>query len=263
MKNIKRIGIIGAGNMGEALIARIGMAKKIIASERDKERMKYIKKNYKIDIGDDNRHVVECTDLIILAVKPKDIDEVLYEIRPLLKNKLLVSIAAGISTSQLEKIIGEVRVVRVMPNLACLVGFGISAISKGRFAAKDDINLVKRLFNLVGDVVIVKETLIDSITAVSGSGPAYYFLITEYLKNAGLQIGLNKKLAEQLAISTLYSSGRLIRETGALPIELIQRVASKGGTTEAALAVFKKEGLEEIILRAVKAARDRARVLSR
>ena len=214
----------------------------------------------KVLLSDKNKHIFDNislakrSDVIILAVKPQDIRNVLEEIKPYTKGKLVISIAAGVTTLFLEKILGKVRVVRIMPNMPVMVGKGISAISCGRFAKAKDFKIASRIFSNLGEVIEVKEKMMDAVTSVSGSGPAYYFLFTYLLANAAQANGLKKGLALKLARATFIGAAEIIKSKNLSMEELIKKVASKGGITEAALKVFKQEKLGTIIKKAVKSA---------
>jgi len=241
------ISIIGAGNMGMAIASRI------------KGRVLLSDKNKRIS---DNITVARRSNIIILAVKPQDIGEVLKEIKPYVKEKLIISIAAGVTTFSIEKALPGARVIRVMPNMPAMVGKGISAVSRGRFAARRDLKIVFRIFSNLGEAIEVKEKMMDAVTAVSGSGPAYYFLFTHLLAKAAEVSGLEKTIALKLARATFIGAAEVIKSSKLSTEELVKKVASKGGTTEAALKVFKQEKLEAIIKKAVKQAAHRSKNLT-
>ncbi len=257
-----KIGIIGGGNMGEAII--VGSLKKFFVSvcEKDVSRQKYLLKNYKIP-SYDLKKLSEISDIMILAVKPQDFDEVLKELAPSLQKKtLVISIAAGITTRYIERRLGKnIRVVRAMPNLPALIQRGVTAISKGRFAKTSDLNSAKKIFDHIGSTVIVKEGSINAITAVSGSGPAYVFLFMECLIAAAEDLGLSKDLALKLVRRTFSGSIALVEKKNIDPADLRVKVTSKGGTTQAAMDVFEKQQLNKIIKAAVQAAAKRAKQL--
>ena len=253
------IGIIGAGNMGRAIALRIKA--KTIISDVDRSRLR-IKKG-RILVTKGNISLTKRSKVIILAVKPQHIAGVLKEIAPFVKDKLVISIAAGVKTGALEKILGRKRIVRVMPNMPAMVGKGISAVTAGRFASKKDLRLTRGIFLNLGEVVEVKESLMDAVTALSGSGPAYYFLFTDLVRRAGIRCGLKKDLAEKLAMATFIGAAESCRNTDISMQDFVKKVASKGGTTEAALKVFKQKGLEKMIVQAVKAACTKSRKLTR
>ena len=238
------IGIIGAGNMGMAIASRI--KGKVLLSDKNKRIS-------------DNSSVAEGSDIIILAVKPQDIRDVLKEIRPYAGKKLIISIAAGVTTLSIEKALGpKARVIRVMPNMPAMVAKGISAISRGRFSGSNDLRTAFRIFSGLGEVIEVKEKMMDAVTSVSGSGPGYYFLFTHLLARAARANGFGKGLAMKLAKATFIGAAELARQSDLSMEELVKKVASKGGTTEAALKVFRQEKLEAIIKKAVKAAAHRS-----
>lgn len=259
-----KLGIIGGGNMGEAIIA--GSLKKFFVSvcEKDVSRQKYLLKNYKIP-SYNLKKLSEISDIMILAIKPQDFDEALKELAPSLQKKtLVISIAAGITTQYIERGLGKnIRVVRAMPNLPALIQRGVTAISRGRFAKTSDLNLAKKIFDYIGSTVIVKESSINAITAVSGSGPAYVFLFMECLIAAAEDLGLSKDLALKLVRQTFSGSIALVEKKNADPAGLRVKVTSKGGTTQAAMDVFAKNKFDKIVKKALQAAKRRAKELSR
>jgi len=254
------IGIIGAGNMGKAMASRI--SQKIIISDADPAKLRF-RKNKRILVTRDNIYLARHSGVIILAVKPQHIAGVLKKIKPYTRDKLIISIAAGIETTLIEKILGRARVIRVMPNMPALVGKGISAVTRGRSAAKKDMNTARRIFLNLGEVVEVKEAFMSTITAVSGSGPAYYFLFTDILENAARSCGLKKDLAGRLAMATFIGAAASAAATNISMRDFVGKVASKGGITEAALKVFRQKGMERIVKQAVRAACNRSGYLSR
>ena len=253
------IGIIGAGNMGKALALR--MKQKILVNDADSGKLRFFKKRH-IGVAKDNIDLVKRSNIIIIAVKPQTMGGVLKEIKPFIKNKLLISIAAGVETRSIERIAGNIRVIRVMPNMPALVGKGISAVTAGRFASRKDATKARSIFLNVGEVVEVKEKLMDAVTALSGSGPAYYFLFTDVLTKAGEACGLKKDLAARLALATFIGAAHSANISRITMQDFVKKVASKGGTTEAALKVFKKKRLEAIVKEAVSAARNKSRHLT-
>ena len=265
-KRLKMIGIIGAGNMGGALIKGLGFdpKNKIIASDVSKDRLEFLKKNYRIQIANSNIALAEISDIIILAVKPKQIDDVLSQIKPVVGSvKLIISVAAGITTKRIEqKIKKEVAVIRAMPNMPALIGKGVSAISGGRFAEQKHIKIALDILSSVGRAIQVDEDKMDIITAVSGSGPAYFFFLIEILIDITVKHSLDKKTAEEFAVGTAFGAASLAYKTKETPALLRKKVTSKGGTTEAAFRVFENEGLAKIFKKAIKAAIKRSEELS-
>ncbi|MFC1624137.1 pyrroline-5-carboxylate reductase [Candidatus Omnitrophota bacterium] len=254
------IGIIGAGNMGRAIALRID--RKALISDVDPKKTRLIKSK-RIKVVRDNIYLAKHSKVIILAVKPQHIAIALKEICPFIKDKLIISIAAGIGTGFIEKVLKKARVIRVMPNMPAMVGMGISAITRGRSANKKDLDAAYRIFLNVGEVVEVKEIFMDAVTAVSGSGPAYYFLFTHILEKLASEIGLEKALAKRLARATFVGAAATLAAANISTEDLVNKVASKGGTTEAALKILKQKGLERIVKGALKAARDRSRSLTK
>lgn len=248
-----RIAIIGAGNMGSAIVKGIGEKYRIIVSDIDSYKLRGL--NIR-----DNVKAIRGADIIVLAVKPQNMDTVLEEIKGAVKpNQLVISIAAGIKTRKIENKLGRIPVVRVMPNTPLLVGMGMSALCAGRYARLRHIRIVDRIFSSMGKVIAVKEKQMDAITAISGSGPAYIYLFIESLIKSAVGLGAPR----DIVIQTLKGAIALLEKTGKSPEELRSQVTSPGGTTEAALNVFKKEGFTRIIDKAIRAACKKSGELSR
>ena len=266
----KKIGIIGCGNMGEAIFSRLAAtmdkSTMLMASEMDAARRDYIQKKYGIIVQIDNNYLVKNSDVIILAVKPKDFDNVLHRevCCGVSKNKLLISIAAGIRIKYIEGIVGkDISVVRAMPNMPAVIGEAISVISRGKAAGDEDMKITREIFSAIGDVIEVDEKFMDSVTAVSGSGPAYFFYMIESLIEGAQALGLDKDTARRLVLKTALGSFKLLDSFKEDPGVLIKKVASKGGTTEAALKVFKSKKVNNIIKDALKKAAKRSKELSK
>lgn len=265
----KKIGIIGCGSMGEALLSRLSKCIEksisLMVSELDAKRRAYIQSEYKIIVETDNNRVVKFADCIILSIKPKDFENVLKSevCCGVSKAKLLISIAAGITTKYIESIVGkDIPVIRVMPNMAAAIGEAISSISAGSAASAQDMRLAKEIFSTIGEVVEVDEELVDSVTAISGSGPAYFFYLVESLIDAAQSLGLDKDIAKRLVLKTALGSAKLLEALEEEPAVLRARVTSKGGTTEAAIKVFESRKFKNIVKSAVKEAQKRANKLS-
>ena len=265
----KKIGIIGCGNMGEAILSRLSnvleKSVSIMVSEFDAQRRDYIQSKYKIIVEVDNNEVVKFADVIILAVKPKDFEGLLKNevCCGVSESKLLISIAAGITTKYVEKTVGkDIHVIRAMPNMGAIIGRSITSISAGISATGDDMKLAKEIFMTIGDVVEIDEGFVDSVTAVSGSGPAYFFYMTEALIEAARATGLKEDIARQIVLKTAFGSATLLETLNEDPALLRAKVTSKGGTTEAAIKVFESKKFKSIIKDAVKAAKERSKELS-
>jgi pyrroline-5-carboxylate reductase len=261
------IGFIGGGNMAEALIK--GLLKgtfppaAIRVSEPSPERRQFLAERYGIILSPENMDVVQECDLIVLAVKPQLADEVLSGIAGAFsEKKLLVSILAGVTTEKLEAHFdGSPRVVRAMPNTPALVGAGATALSPGWFATTDDLLAARHLFEAVGTAYVLEEKLLDAVTGLSGSGPAYVFTIIEALADGGVQEGLPRDVASALAVQTVLGAAKLVSESGEHPAALRDKVCSPGGTTIAAVRTLEEKGLRSALMEAVGSAARRSREL--
>jgi pyrroline-5-carboxylate reductase len=262
-KNI--IGIIGGGNMGEALIKGLYKSHSIFVCEANPERVKYLKKKYKVSTAGIS-DVIANAKVIILAVKPQDMQAALSWRRSdySKENKLFISIAAGLTTQFFEKHLGgKARVVRAMPNMPVLIGEGITGISAGRYAKNGDLKLAQSILGAIGETVIIKEDMMDAVTAVSGSGPGYVFLFVEQWINAAVKLGFNQIQARQLVYKTLLGSTHLLEKSPFNAGELRTKVTSKGGTTQAAMDVFSKGKFDQLIYKALLAAKKRSKELAK
>jgi len=265
----KRIGFIGAGTMAEAIgrgLLKAGVSPaQISASDPDERRREFCRRELGITATADNASVAQSSDIIILAVKPHVVHEVLAEIGGVLKpHQLLVSIAAGIRIDSIQSKLGaDVPVVRVMPNTPCLVGEGASAIAPGEFAASVHRELASQIFGAVGRVVQVAEDKLDAVTGLSGSGPAYVYIFIEALADGGVRMGLPRETALVLAAQTVAGAARMVLETGAHPAELRDRVMTPGGTTVAGVASLEGSGFRSAAIEAVTAAANRAAELGK
>lgn len=266
------IGIIGCGNMGSAILSQSLKDKKrnFIIAEKDKVRGAFVSKTYGISTSKDITDLVHRSDIVIIAVKPQDIDIVLNEISRAVKTgkrrkTLVISIAAGIKTEYIEtKILDRVRVIRAMPNMPSAIGEGITALVKGRFATDKDLKTAEGIFKALGETIEVsKEELIDAVTAISGSGPAYMFFIFSSILAVAKTLRLDSKSANKLIYHTVIGSMDMLKKNRFDARTLISKVASKGGTTEAALKVFDEKGLGEILIDAINKAYKRSKELSR
>ena len=264
------IGFLGAGNMAEAMIRGLVRgnhvaADHIAASAPRTDRLDELRAAYGIDVTTQNREVVQRCGLIVLSVKPQIVDKVLREVGDLLKpGTLLISIAAGIDTETLEEAVADgVHVVRAMPNTPALVGAGATAISAGKHASETDLATARALFDAVGITVELEESHLDAVTGLSGSGPAYIFLILEALADAGVKVGLSRRNAQRLAAQTVMGSAKLLLETDEHPGKLKDMVTSPGGTAIAGLHTLELGGLRTTLINAVEAATLRSRELGR
>ena len=266
----KKIGVIGLGNMGGAIINGLlssGAVKKagIIGFDNDTAKRAAAGKRYAIPLAGSILEAAAHCDILVFAVKPQNIDEVLREVSFYGKGRLYISIAAGIKTRRIEKALARIRrprVIRVMPNTPALVGEGISAICKGKYATAKDLKAADEMFSSVGETVNLDERYFDVVTAVSGSGPAYFFYLKEALIEAAVRLGMDRATAKRLVSKTALGAAKLLIESGHEPRILRQRVTSKGGTTEQAIKVFDRAGIKKIVEKAVTAAARRSKELS-
>lgn len=269
MKNL-RLGCIGTGNMGAALlrgIVKSGLMPpgRIMASDRSQARRQLMRNQLKIRTSRSNTEAIGKADLVILAVKPQILDKVLVEIKDAIPSEaLIVSIAAGYPTALIEQLLGgKPRVIRAMPNITATVRMGATALCKGRWARRREMDAARRLFASCGLVEEVEEWLMDSITGLSGTGPMYVFIIIEALSDAGVKVGLGREVSTRLAVQTVLGAARMVQETGRHPIYLKDLVTSPGGTAINALYSMEKTGLRAVIMDAVEAATRRSRELGK
>ncbi|BBO92519.1 pyrroline-5-carboxylate reductase [Desulfosarcina ovata] len=269
MLSNKKIGMIGAGNMGNALIdGLIGSGatgpENIICSDANESQLEVVQQKFHVATTTDNIKVVNASDIIIYAVKPQIIASVLRETADHLDmSKLIISIAAGVPMAAIEAVLNkDLRLIRVMPNVAVAVREGATAVAAGGHASKDDVRLAMAIFDSVGKSIFLKENyLMDAITGLSGSGPAYIFLIADALADAGVKVGLSRKDALFLASQTILGSAKLLLETGSHPGPLKDSVTSPGGTAIAGLHTLEKGGLRTTLINAVEAATNRSKEL--
>jgi pyrroline-5-carboxylate reductase len=263
-----KVGFLGAGNMAEAMMKGItsaGVARfeDIIASEIIPERRDYITRTLGVRTVSDNVEVVKFSEVVVLAVKPHHVGPVLMELKPHLTDAhLLISIAAGVKISSLESNLNwGVRVVRVMPNHSCLVGASASGFALGRSVKERDRGMVQSILDSVGTAFCLEEKLMDAVTGLSGSGPAYIYLIIEALADGGVLSGLPRDVALQLAAQTVMGAGKTYLETKRHPGELKDMVASPGGTTIEGLRILEEAGVRGALIDAVEAATKRSKEL--
>jgi pyrroline-5-carboxylate reductase len=262
-----RFAFIGAGNMAEALIKgllRAGTSPgQITATVRRPERIVELEKAHGLVAITDNAAAAKDADVIVLCVKPQAMARVVAQIAPVVNpSKLLISIAAGVPIAAIERKLGAgSRVVRAMPNTPALVGLGATALSGGGHATAEDVAFAQKLFDAVGITTVVDESLLDAVTGLSGSGPAYMFLVIEALSDAGVKVGLSRHVALKLAAQTVLGSARLLIETGQHPGHLKDQVTSPGGTAIVGLHTLEAGGLRTTLIDAVEAATKRAKEL--
>lgn len=266
----KNIAIIGGGKMGSIIargliIQKMTSADNIVVTDIDTARLQSLKSSLKVKTSSDNKKAARDAKIVILAVKPQNMAATLQDIKYYVDtSKVIISVAAGITTTLIEKSLGKgIRVVRVMPNTPALVGEGATAVAAGRYAKAGDVKLARSIFDAVGISIEINEKLMDAVTGLSGSGPAYFFLIIESLIEAGLKTGLSRDLAKTLATQTMLGAARLCMESDLEPDQLRAMVTSPNGTTFAGLQVMEKKKMRDIIIATVEAATNRSREMAK
>jgi len=262
------IGFLGTGNMAEAMIkgllhARVVEPEQIYGSDPRAERVQELRERFRIHATTSNPDVVRASQIVVLSVKPQILPSVLDEVSSHLQpHVLVISIAAGTPVAAIEQRLPPgTRVVRTMPNTPALVGAGATAIAGGGHATPADLEAAKRIFDAVGKTVVLDEEQLDAVTGLSGSGPAYVFLIIEALSDAGVKMGLSRYNAQALAAQTVLGSAQLLLETNEHPGRLKDMVTSPGGTAIAGIATLEAGGLRTTLINAVEAATRRSREL--
>ena len=266
----KKIGFIGAGNMASALIG--GLVKSylvesgaVVASDIDPERRETVAREFGVKSTTDNAEVVAFADVLVLAVKPNVVAKVLEEVGADIRTEqIVISICAGISSTFIqERLVNHPPIIRVMPNTPAQVGVGMSALAGCAIAEPEDIAVAKAILGAVGQVIELEEKHLDAVTAISGSGPAYFFYLMEQMEAAGLAEGLPPRVAEQLVKQTALGAAKLCAESDDSPRDLRRKVTSPGGTTEAALYALDANGVGQSLVKAVREAAKRSRELGK
>ncbi len=263
----RTIGFIGAGNMAEAMIrgllrGRDFAAEHISASGPRDERVAELREKYGIDATTDNAKPA-AAEIVVLSVKPQILSRVLEEVAEIIKpDALVISIAAGVPVSAIQaRLAAGTRVVRAMPNTPALVDAAATAIAGGDHASESDLAEAKKIFDAIGLTVVLEESALDAVTGLSGSGPAYVFLILEALSDAGVKVGLSRRTAQLLAAQTVFGSAKLLLETNEHPGRLKDMVTSPGGTAITGLHTLENGGVRTTLMNAVEAATRRSREL--
>jgi pyrroline-5-carboxylate reductase len=263
----QRIAVLGTGKMGEALLSGVLRAGKppedILATTRRAERGELLRERYGVEVVS-NAEAAERVDTLILAVKPQDMQALLDEIADHVPaEQLVISGAAGIPTGSIERRLRDgVPVVRVMTNTPVLVDEAMSAISAGAHATEEHLRRAEEIFQLVGRTVRVPQSQQDAVTALSGSGPAYFFFLVEAMTDAGILLGLPRSVAHDLIVQTAIGAATMLRDSGEHPVRLREAVTSPAGTTISAIRELENHGVRAALLAALEAARDRSRELA-
>jgi pyrroline-5-carboxylate reductase len=262
-----RIAILGTGKIGESLLAGLRSSDwaDIVASARREERAGELRERYGVEATTSNVEAIREADVVVLAVKPQDIESLLGEIGHLLTpEQTVLSIAAAIPTARIERhLAADVPVVRAMPNTPATVHEGIAGMCAGSHAGREHLDRAGTVLRAVGDVVEVPEAQMDAITAVSGSGPAYYALLAEAMIEAGILLGLSREISTRLVVQTMLGTAKLLRDEHVHPVELREMVTSPGGTTIRAIRELEQAGVRAAFLNAINAAMERSKELAR
>ncbi|RAK22268.1 pyrroline-5-carboxylate reductase [Anoxybacillus vitaminiphilus] len=265
MTNTKTITFIGAGSMAEALIS--GMTKTlykpeqiIVTNRSNKERLEYIQNTYHVRVEADKEKAVKEADIIILAMKPKDVAEGITSIAQAIdKHQLIISVLAGVSTETIISLIGKnVPIVRAMPNTSAAIGQSATALALGRYANDKHLAIAKELFRTVGAVTVVPEEDLHAVTALSGSGPAYIYYMVEAMEKAAEEIGLEQSVAKDLILQTIIGAAEMLKSSKKHPSVLRKEVTSPGGTTEAGIKVLEDYRYQEAVISCIKRAAKRS-----
>ncbi|HEY4975749.1 MAG TPA: pyrroline-5-carboxylate reductase [Gaiellaceae bacterium] len=264
----RRITVIGTGKIGEALIKGLcasGWRKpnEIVATDIHPERLQSIKELCGVETSDNNREAIKDAAVIVLAVKPQDLSALLQDIgEAVTSEQTVLSVAAAVKTASIEKhLAAGVPVVRAMPNTPATVQEGMAGICAGSHAGEEHLALAEEVLAHLGAVVRVHEDMMDAVTAVSGSGPAYFALLAEAMIEAGLLLGLSREVSTQLVVQTMYGTAKLLRDEHIHPVELRENVTSPGGTTIRAIRELERAGIRAAFLNAIQAAMERSREL--
>ena len=264
-----RLAILGTGRMGEALLGGLlrsgwAQAEQLWCTVRTDDRAQYIAEKYGVRADTDSAGAAAESDVVVIAVKPQTIRALLEEIAGKVStDQTVITVAAGVPTSTFEEVFVEgVPVVRVMSNVPVLVDEAMSAVAPGRFATEDHVAVAEQILGHVGKVVRLAEEHLDAVTALSGSGPAYFFLLAEAMIDAGILLGLSRDVATELIIQTMVGSAKMLRDTGRHPVELRESVTSPGGTTIAAIRVLEEQRVRAAFLNAIEAAKKRSEELA-
>ena len=265
-----RLGIIGGGVMAEAILTRLlesqlYQANTLLVSEPQTSRREFLAQTYGINVTDSNQETLQATEALLLAIKPQILDKVISQLTldGVENYPLVLSILAGTPLSRLETAFENFPVIRVMPNTPATVGVGMTAIAAGTRVKPSHLTLATSLFEAVGEVVEVPESLMDGVTGLSGSGPAFVALMIEALSDGGVASGLPRAIANKLAIQTVLGTATLVKDTGLHPGQLKDQVTSPGGTTIAGVAKLEEKGFRSAVIEAVKAAYRRSQDLGK
>jgi pyrroline-5-carboxylate reductase len=266
MNSSQKIAFIGAGSMCEALIS--GMLKERlylpghinVINRSNVDRLQSLKTKYLVNITDNKEEIVKGSDIIVLAVKPKDVTEAIAGIAPFInKNQVLISVLAGISTDKILALLQKnIPIIRAMPNTSAHIGKSATALSVGKYANEHHLALAKSLFTTVGIVTVVSEEQLHAVTGLSGSGPAYVYYLVESMERAANEIGLKEEVAKELILQTIIGAAEMLKSSSKTPVLLRKEVTSPGGTTEAGLQVLENFNYQEAMVACIRRATERS-----
>ena len=265
----RRIAVLGAGKIGESLIAGLLSSRwcdpsDIVATARSEERLRGLADRYGVETTRSNRDAVQGADIVVIAVKPQDIEELLAELAgAVTPSQTVLTIAAAIPTALIERHLGDgIPVVRAMPNAPAAVHEGMAGLAPGSHTGEDDVARAEEVLAHLGRSVRVPESYMDAVTAVSGSGPAYFALLAESMIEAGILLGLSREVSTDLVVQTMLGTAKLLRDEKMHPVELREMVTSPGGTTIAAIRELEQAGVRAAFLNAIQAAMRRSKELA-
>ncbi|AZB43460.1 pyrroline-5-carboxylate reductase [Bacillus sp. FJAT-42376] len=260
-----RIGILGAGSMAEAMISGLISGNVVrpdqisVINRSDRSKLLYIQDQYGVNVSENKEELLACSDVIILAMKPKDAQEAILSIRPYVKKQLFLSVLAGITIQTIQKLLGKkAPVIRAMPNTSAAIQMSATAISPSEEVTMHQLKIAKHLFETIGMVAVVEEHRLDAVTALSGSGPAYVYYFIEAMEHAASEVGLDKDIAKSLILQTLAGASEMLMQSDKQAAQLRREVTSPGGTTEAGIEKLKDCRFHEAIVACVKKAAERS-----
>jgi pyrroline-5-carboxylate reductase len=262
-----KLGIIGGGVMAEAILSRLlkfgtYQSSEILVSEPTPQRRDFLQQQYGVKVTEDN-HITAAAPILLLAIKPQIFDRVVSLLPPLTPSQLVISILAGVTITQLEQAFPQQPVIRAMPNTPATVGAGMTAVSIGSKVRSEQLTITTEIFQTVGDVVEIPESLMDGVTGLSGSGPAYVAIAIEALADGGVAAGLPRTIADKLALQTVLGTAQLMKDSNLHPAQLKDRVTSPGGTTIAGITELERAGFRSALIEAVIAAAKRSQELGK